>query len=245
MSNQRHEHRLSIPDIKIRIRKHGIARYSWAEDCTVLDISQNGLAFESKALVLDSLQKVDIELNIKTRIILGEAVICYADITAETKRYGLLFIQTTPEVEDILSGHLLSTNDIRDLAEKMAEQFMGKRKTKTQPTSQYQLMFDAVKALSFRLGEMGLTIQDESGSLTTPLEAITFDQYSGSISFPKKSPSSSHIVRSSLSVIKQKESSKIIYQATDGTKFNNILELLDYLCDVFEGIEIDTSSTPN
>ncbi len=242
MNNKRHQHRLSIPDINIRVRKRGRALHSWAEDCSTLDISQNGLAFGSRTLELEPLQKVDIELNIENRNILGEAVICHAQSTSEGKRYGVLFIQTTPEVEDILSGHLLSTNEVRDLAEKMAEQFMWKKRASTQPTSQYQLMFDAVKALTIRLGEMGLTVQNELENSVAPLEALTFDQCSGSISFPEKSPSSSHIIRSTISVIKQKEGAKIIYQATDGTKFSNILELLDYLCIIFEGIETNTVS---
>ncbi len=76
----------------------------------------------------------------------------------------------------------------------------------------------------------------------TPLEAVTFDQHAGSINFPERSSSSSHIVRSAISIIKQKGGARIIYQATDGTKFSNILELLDYLCIIFEGIETNTVS---
>lgn len=233
----RFERRLPGLNTSVQIRRRGLGFNPWRSDLTLVDLSANGMALISPTLKLESLQKIDFELNSGGRTTAGRAVVCYSGNNDSQQRYGFLFIDTDTDFDSFLTGESFSSIELKRLGEEMAEQFMRRRQANNGEffNVQNQRMVDAVSALAKRLGQMGLTINTDSGSVQLPADTLVVDR-NGGISLPIKASDSDEIIRTHISLIHSADSSSVSYRVGDGLTFNNVIDLLDHLCHCFEQI---------
>ncbi len=230
---------LRIPGLNtsVKIRPRSLGFNPWRSDLTLVDLSANGMALISPVLKLEALQKIDFELNSGGCTTAGRAVVCYSGQNHNQQRYGFLFIDTDENFDSFLTGESFSSVELKRLGEEMAEQFMRRRQATNSEffNVQNQRMVDAVSALAQRLGQMGLTINTDSGSVQLPADAIVVGK-NGGISLPIKASDSSEIIRTPISLVHSADASGVSYQIGDELTFNNIIDLLDHLCHCFEQI---------
>lgn len=230
---------LRIPGLNtsVKIRCRGLGFNPWRSDLTLVDLSANGMALISPTLTLEALQKIDFELNSGGRTAAGRAVVCYSGHNDSQQRYGFLFIDTDAGFDSFLTGESFSSVELKRLGEEMAEQFMRRRQADNGEffNVQNQRMVDAVRALAQRLGQMGLTINTDSGSVQLPADAIVVGK-NGGISLPIKAPDSNKIIRTPIELVHSPDPSAVSYRVGEGLVFNNIIDLLDHLCHCFEQI---------
>ncbi|MBQ0719489.1 MAG: PilZ domain-containing protein [Gammaproteobacteria bacterium] len=237
------EHRLErrIPALSttVKIRRRSIGFSPWRSDLTLIDLSANGMALVSPVLKLEALQKVDFELTSGRRTTTGCAVVCYAGKNEDEQRYGFLFIDTDAQFDGFLTGESLSSVEVKRLGEEMAEQFMHQRSGNdgAQFQVQNQRMVDAVSALAQRLGQMGLSIVDDSGRVVLPADSLVVGK-NGGLSLPMKLENDAALIRVEITVLKSVEPSTTRYQIIGGQTFDNIIDLLDHLCHCFERIAV-------
>ncbi|MEZ0151131.1 MAG: hypothetical protein AB9Q18_02410 [Candidatus Reddybacter sp.] len=183
------------------------------------------------------MQKIDFELSLGQYTTMGCAVVCYAGSNEGQPRYGFLFIETDANFDAFLTGESLSSTEIRRLGEEMAEQFMHLRRLDGDRLFyvQNQRMVDAVSSLALRLGQMGLYITGVSGDVLLPSDSLVVGK-NGGVSLPIKDSASGEIVNATISVIRKPDSTGVHYQIDGGSRFNNIVDLLDHLCLCFDEI---------
>lgn len=237
LSESRLELRIPGLNTSVKIRLRGLGFNPWRSDLTLVDLSANGMALVSQTLKLEALQKVDFELHSGGRTTTGRAVVCYSGRNKNQQRYGFLFIDTDAGFDSFLTGESFSSIELKRLGEEMAEQFMRRRQANNGEffNVQNQRMVDAVSALARRLGQMGLTINTDSGSAQLPADALVVDK-NGGISLPIKASDSNKIVRTHISLIHSADFSGVSYRIGDSLIFSNIIDLLDHLCRCFEQI---------
>ncbi len=233
--NRRQDFRLSASFVNVKIRKRNIGFRRWSDDCTLLDISPNGLSLTSESLNLKTLQKVEFELDLEERKIFGIAIVCYSGHVNHQKKYGLLFIQTNPEFDEIFAGKMLSVQEVKSLGEEVADNFMFQRNVGTNDSelnNQNQLMIDAVKSMAARLGGMGMKIRDESGGILNPDVSLQILS-NGQLSFPVLSSDSNEILRSVITTTWKRGEIQAHYRLTSGKVFESLVDLLEYVCASF------------
>ena len=233
----RFERRLPGLNTSVQIRRRGLGFNPWRSDLTLVDLSANGMALISPTLKLESLQKIDFELNSGGRTTAGRAVVCYSGNNDTQQRYGFLFIDTDADFDSFLTGESFSSVELKRLGEEMAEQFIRRRQANNGGffNVQNQRMVDAVTALAKRLGQMGLIINTDSGAAQLPSDTLVVGK-NGGISLPIKASDSDEIIRTHISLIHSADSSSVSYRVGDGLTFNNVIDLLDHLCHCFEQI---------
>jgi len=235
------EHRLErrLPGLNtaVKIRRRGLGYNPWREDLELVNLSANGMALRSPSLKLEALQKIDFEFSSGQHTTEGCAVVCYAGSDEGHPRYGFLFIETDSNFDAFLTGESLSSAEIKRLGEEMAEQFMHLRRLDGDRffNVQNQRMVDAVSALALRLGQMGLYITGVSGDVLLPVDSLLIGK-NGGLSVPIKDPVSGDIVNAAISVVRNSDPAGVCYQIDGGSRFNNIVDLLDHLCLCFEQI---------
>ncbi|MBL4782332.1 MAG: PilZ domain-containing protein [Porticoccaceae bacterium] len=231
------ERRLPGLDTSVKIRRRGFGFKQWCVDLDLVDISANGMAVDSPHLRFQALQKVDFQLSSGEHTSSGCAVVCYAGNDESQDRYGFLFIDTDAEFQGFLTGESLSLSQIKRLGEELAEQFMQKRKLEDGKffNIQNQRMVDAVSALAQRLGQMGLYIIGEAGEVMRPVDSLVVGKNSG-LSLPMKDPATGAIVRANIALIQGTDTTTIAYEVDGGSRFDNIIDLLDHICLGFEQI---------
>lgn len=237
LADNRLELRIPGLNTSVKIRPRSLGFNPWRSDLTLVDLSANGMALISPTLKLETLQKIDFELNSSGRTTAGCAVVCYSGNNESQQRYGFLFIDTDADFDSFLTGESFSSVELKRLGEEMAEQFMRRRRADSGElfNVQNQRMVDAVSALAQRLGQMGLTIKTDSGAVQLPADAIVVGK-NGGITLPIKASDSSEIIRTPISLIHCADASGVSYQIGDEFTFNNIIDLLDHLCHCFEQI---------
>lgn len=252
-NNRRQDPRISAPSVGVRIRKRGVGFYRWTADWTLEDISASGLSMSSGSLHLNTLNKVEFELTLDGNTVSGSAIVCYASNKGPKRKYGLLFIKANVEIDQFLNGPLLSTSQAKRLGEESAEGFMHQLihkhpsgQTTPELKQRNQLMLDAVTSMAARLSEMGLRIQDETGTELSPAKALVITP-SGQLSFPALT-SSNEVARFSVSTVHSDtenaiennttNNSEYLYQLSSGDQVPNLVDLLDYICTCFEQISV-------
>ena len=237
LSESRLELRIPALNTSVKIRPRSLGFTPWRSDLTLVDLSANGMALISPILKLEALQKIDFELNSGGRTTAGRAVVCYSGNNDSQQRYGFLFIDTDADFDSFLTGESFSSVELKRLGEEMAEQFMRRRQANNGEffNVQNQRMVDAVSALAQRLGQMGLMINTDSGSVQSPIDALVVGK-NGGISLPIKASDSNEVVRAHISLIHSADRSGVSYRIGEGLAFNNIIDLLDHLCLCFEQI---------
>lgn len=175
--NRRKEQRLPLHDLSLQIRQRG-GHY---QACRSVDLSLNGLAFISDGLQFGIPEKIDFILTIEGHEIQGSGVICNRRRVDGTEQYGLMFIQVSPEISDILAHGELSTRELENLSRNMAEQFAlsllaANDARDRQIWFRQQQLLDAVRAYLLRLGEMGAKMPSPQGQAIAPAAAVKIER---------------------------------------------------------------------
>ncbi len=131
-ANRRTDERLPLQGLNLKIRKYGVARLRGYQPCHSIDLSTNGLACTSEAIILRELEKVDFLLTLEEHSVTGTAIVCYQKTTVEGFQYGLMFLNTHPELRPLLNADKLYTRELTHLAESMAEQLVDGIRDKRQ-----------------------------------------------------------------------------------------------------------------
>tara|TARA_R110001592_G_scaffold320639_2_gene598765 strand:- start:85131 stop:85856 length:726 start_codon:yes stop_codon:yes gene_type:complete len=234
-SNRRQDHRITAPSAKVKIRKRG-GFHRWNNDVTLVNVSSSGLSITSSSLNLNTLNKVEFELTLDRETILGSAIVCHIGNDGLQQKYGLLFITANTDIDHLINGSLLSTDQAKRLGEELAERFIHQKNGEIpnpELKKQNQLMLDAVKAMAIRLGEMGLRVKDDSGNQAIPDKTL-FVIPKGGLSFLSLA-TTNQVVRISVSVIKQ-DNQQFIYQLSSGEQLPNLVDLLNHICAAFDQI---------
>lgn len=239
-TNRRQDPRISAPSTGVRIRKRGLGFHRW-NTSTLVNVSASGIAVSSSNLRLNTLNKVDFELSLEGKKVSGSAIVCHITDNGPNKKYGLLFIQANTEISQLRNTPLFSSDQAKRLGEDFAERFLHQRDVNTENNElkkHHQLMLDAVKSMTTRLGEMGLKIKDENGVVLAPHHAINTSS-NRDLSFPALT-SSNEIARFSVSTIKAENNANggYLYQLSSGDQIQNLSDLLDYICTCFDQIAV-------
>lgn len=242
-NNRRQDPRISAPLVSVRIRKRGFGFYRWTDDPLLVDVSSSGISITSNNLSLNTLDKVEFELSLDEKKVSGSAIICYVSDQDHQKKYGLLFIKANTEIDQLLNGPMLSTKQAKHLGEELAERLIHQKNsdvTDIELQKKNQLMLDAVKTMTTRLGEMGLFIKDETGAEMTPEKTLIIGPH-GELSFPALSDTN-RIARFSISTIKSDidNNTQYLYQLPSGEQSHDLVYVLEYL-----GASFDQISVPN
>jgi len=235
IDNRRHDKRLHLPDLQIKVRPNG-ANNSDFIDCTPLDVSLNGLAFSSKDLILELLQKIDIRFSIGHKMIEGSAVICHIESQHSGVRYGVLYLDIHPSLEESFSLGSLSSNLVKSIAINMADNaVINSSKTGNEALLRKAqiLLFDAIEGFRDRLGSLLAETADEQGNPFKLGSLFEFSPNTLSVTIPLRGPKGDLIRRTVSPVI---SNSNIVYEADDGSQFASIIDVLQELSDTFEWI---------
>jgi len=235
INNRRNDKRLHLPDVKIKVRKLGLGVSSAFIDCLPIDVSQNGVAFSSDQLEFELLQKIFIELSVGNRIIEGKALICHVEENADGARYGVLFIDVSPSIEEALSLENLSSTRVRDFAASMADNLvlsLNVRKADKQLKKAQIHLFDGVDAFRRRLNELVDDEFIEEYQLNTLFE---FDRQTMTITLPMRGSDGESLIRCTIKPVLTKNR-KIVFEADSARTFNNLFDVLQEISDTFQWI---------
>ena len=238
-NEQRTEQRLLVENAAVKIRRRGLGFNPWRYDLSLLDLSANGMALSSPAFKFSLLQKIDFDLSSGTLSTSGCAVVCNAGTGPAKHRYGFLFIETDQQFDAFLTGESLSSLEVERLGVEIAEQYMYQRIASDDVLFrvQNQRMIDAVIALARRLGQMGLYINNEHGQTVLPADAIVVTS-NGRLSIPVMRLGNKGIQRAVISLLSTEETSQVRYQIADDKVFDNIIDLLNYICQCFDQLSV-------
>lgn len=240
-NNRRQDPRISAPSVGVRIRKRGFGFHRWADDPTLVDVSSSGLSITSSSLQLNTLNKVEFELTLDGKTMSGSAIVCHVNNNGSLQKYGLLFITANTDIEHLINGHLLSTDQAKRLGEELAGRFIYQNNsdvTAVELQKKNQLMLDAVKAMATRLGDMGMFIKDETGAEMTPDKSLIIGPH-GEISFPALSDTN-QIARFSVSTVQSNvdNGTQYLYQLPNGEQSHDLVDVLEYVGASFDQISI-------
>ncbi|PHR50900.1 PilZ domain-containing protein [Cycloclasticus sp.] len=235
-ADRRHDKRLYLPDLQIKVRPHGLSNNVDYTECTPVDVSLNGLAFSSKDLRLELLQKVDIRFSVGHKMIEGSAVICHIESQPLGMRYGVLYLDIHPSIEESFSLGALSSSLVKNLAINMADNAVINSRSAGDAALLRKgqiLLFDAVESFRDRLSDLlAKTIdEEESSARLGGLFEFSLDTYS--VTVPLRGQKDD-LLRRIITPILIK--SQVVYEADNGVKFISIIEVLQELSDTFEWI---------
>jgi len=234
-SNRRNDKRLHLPDVQIKVRKLGLGVSSAFVDCLPIDVSQNGVAFSSDQLDFELLQKIYIELSVGNRIIEGKALICHVEENADGVRYGVLFIDVSPSIEETLSLENVSSSRVRDFAASMADNLilsLNEQKAGKQLKKAQIHLFDGVDAFRRRLNELVDDEFIEEYQLNTLFE---LDRQAMTVTLPMRGSDGESLTRCTIKPVLTKNR-KIVFETDSARTFNNLFDVLQEISDTFQWI---------
>lgn len=238
IDNRRHDKRLHLPDLQIKVRASGASEADYV-DCTPVDVSLNGLAFSSNDLMLELLQKIDVRFSVGHKMIEGSAVICHIQTESTGVRYGVLYLDIRPSIEESFSLGSLSSNLVKNLAVNMADNaVINSSKTDNEALLRKAqiLLFDAIGGFSDRLQSLLAETADEQGSPYRLDSLFEFSPNTLSVTIPLRG-THDDLLRRTVSPVLSK--SNVVYEADDGSQFASIVDLLQELSDTFEWILLE------
>lgn len=236
MENRRNDKRLLLPDLQIRVKAQGRGDTSSYVVCTPVDISFNGLAFSSPELKLELLQKVDMELWVGKRVLTGSAVVCHVARNGESTRYGVLYIDINPSLEELFSLDSLSSAQVKEIAENLVDRLVIDKNLSTeqqQLKKAQSLLFDAVDAFKTRICQhLGDSIeaQDNTYQLASLFEFATDKSW---VVVPLKTAVHSTVNRCKVAP-EIASNGQLHFISDDNRLFANLMEFMQELSDTFE-----------
>lgn len=235
--NRRNEKRLHLPDLQIKVKKHGVNESGGYVDCSPVDISFNGLAFSAKNWRLELLQKIDIRVSFGHKVLEGTAVVCHIEKRQQEVQYGVLYIDISPTLEETFSLEALSSTLVKGLATNMADNAIlgsSQCEEKILLRKAQVFLFDAISAFKIRLSELVEDKLDEHGKIYKLEDLFEFHPSTLSVTIPIKNLDNNDINRRIISPVLSH--SKVVYERDDGSHYASILEVLQELSDTFEWI---------
>lgn len=237
MENRRTDRRLLLPDLQIQVKTQNRGEGASYVDCTPIDISFNGLAFSSDELKLELLQKVDLQLTAGRRILRGSAVICHVGKTAKGVRYGVLYIDLNPSLEQLFSLDNLTSTQVIELATSLADNVLiDKNLTEDQQNLKKakSLLFDAVNAFKNRICQRLENKTDSQGNTYQVTSLFEFSTDNSSVTIPLKSANEDAVVRCVVTPDIDSSNSRIYFRTDDGRQFATLMEFMQELSETFE-----------
>jgi len=239
MDNRRQDKRLHLPDLQIKVKKWGIAEGGQFINCTPVDVSFNGLAFSSDSLVLELLQKIEIQLSVGHKTLEGSAVICHIEKVQGTVRYGVLYIDIKPSLEETFSLDNLSSAMVEDVAVNMADNaVIGSASNETDVLIRKGqiILFDAVQTFKLRLTSLVGNVNDDHGNAYQLDGLFEFSPATMSVTVPLTAPDGVTLEKRTLSPVLSPTQHKVVFEASDGEQFDSILDVLQSLSDTFQAL---------
>lgn len=233
IDNRRQDKRLHLPDLQIKVRANGVSNADFI-DCTPVDVSLNGLAFTSKDLMLELLHKIDIRFSVGHKMIEGSAVICHIESQPSGVRYGVLYLDISPSIEESFSIGSLSSSLVKNLAVNMADNAVinsSKNSNEALLKKAQILLFDAIEIFKDRLDNLLRGRLDDQGMSYKLDSLFEFNQQTLSVTVPLKNKNEELVRRTIYPVLTK---SRVVYEGDDGAQFASILDLLQELSDTFE-----------
>ncbi|MGI9293016.1 MAG: PilZ domain-containing protein [Pseudomonadales bacterium] len=154
---RRGETRLCLPGIKLKVRKHRFTRSGGFATCTAIDVSASGFSFKSAELKLDALDKVDFELSVQNNTVSGHALVCHVEKDGKSATFGLMFLQTSPDISEILDASVLDKLEVQLHAQTVAKEVALKLGYKTQDLQirrMQKALFAAVDEFAIELADL-------------------------------------------------------------------------------------------
>jgi PilZ domain-containing protein len=234
--NRRQEERMPLQGLVLKIRKAGIGNsLQQYETCRSIDLSLNGLAFATETLILQIPEKIDFILSIGDHEIKGNGVICNKRITHFETQYGLMFLSVSPEINTVLNHADWPTQELKNLAENMAEQFVHSLWEQTNSNNKWvnlkqQQLFDACRSYLLRLGEMGvkMTGYQANDPWVMPVQAVKIyrdNQHTLILKWP--TPNSNP--NQQMSVKLQINDASVTFVVNDEKHYETVLQVLEFL----------------
>lgn len=237
MENRRNDKRLLLPDLQVQVKKQGRGDSSSYIECTPIDISFNGLAFSSDELELELLQKVDLQLTAGHRTLRGSAVICHVGKTAKGIRYGVLYIDLNPSLEQLFSLDNLTSPQVIELATSLADNVLiDKNLTEEQQNLEKakSLLFDAVTAFKNRICQRLENKTDTQGNTCQVASLFEFSTDNSSVAIPLKSTNEDAVTRCMVTPDIDSSKNRIYFRTDDGRQFATLMEFMQELSETFE-----------
>jgi len=237
MDNRRQDKRLNLPDLQIKVKKWGIAEGAQFINCTPVDVSFNGVAFSSDSLELELLQKIEIQLSVGHKTLEGSAVICHVEKTQELVRYGVLYIDIKPSLEETFSLNNLSSALVEDVAINMADiAVIGSASNETDVLIKKAqiVLFDAVQTFKLRLISLVGNVSDANGNSYPLDDLFEFSPSTMSVTVPLTAADGFTLEKRTLSPVMSPTKNKVVFEASDGEQFDSILDVLQSLSDTFQ-----------
>jgi hypothetical protein len=237
MDNRRQDKRLHLPDLQIKVKKAGLAENNPFTSCKPVDVSFNGLAFASDSLELELLQKIEIRLSVGHKVIEGSAVICHIEQAKGLVRYGVLYIDIKPSLEETFSLDNLSSVMVEDVAINMADiAVIGSASNETDVLIKKAqiVLFDAVQAFKFRLISLVGNVSDANGNNYPLDDLFEFSPSTMSVTVPLTAADGFTLEKRTLSPVMSPTKNKVVFEASDGEQFDSILDVLQSLSDTFQ-----------
>jgi len=235
INNRRNDKRLHLPDVKIKVRKLSLGVSSVFVDCLPIDVSQNGVAFSSGQLDFELLQKIYIELSVGNRKIEGKALICHVAENPDGVRYGVLFIDVSPSIEEALSLENLSSTWVREFAASMADNLvlsLSEKKADKQLKKAQINLFDGVDAFRCRLNEL---VDDESVGAYQLDSLFEFNRQAMTVTLPMRGSDGGSLSRCTIKPVLTKNR-KIVFETDSARTFSNLFDVLQEISDTFQWI---------
>ena len=236
MENRRNDKRLLLPDIQVRVKEHGCGDASSYVDCRPVDISFNGLAFSSAGLTLELLQKIDMELSVGGRTLRGEAVVCHIEDIGKTIRYGVLYIDLRPSLEELFSLSNLTATQVKEMAANLVDSLVIDKALsveKQRLKKAQSLLFDAVEAFKTRLCQRLGDCIEEQGNSYQLADLFEFAEDRSWVVAPIRAEIGASVNRCKVTpeII---NSNHICFRTDDNRIFKNLMEFMQELSDTFE-----------
>lgn len=237
MDNRRLDKRLHLSDLQIKVKKKGITESDKFINCIPVDVSFNGLAFSSDSLVLDLLQKIDIQLSVGHKILEGSAVICHIKKAQGFVRYGVLYIDLKPSLVETFSVDTLSSSIVENVAVNMADNAVvgsDSKKADVLIRKGQIILFDAVQAFKLRLISLVGNVSDAKGNDYQLADLFEFSPETLSVTIPLTASDGATLKRKTLSPVLSSTKHKVVFETSDGEQFDSILDVLQNLSDTFQ-----------
>jgi hypothetical protein len=236
--NRRTTSRLPFTGLRLKIKKRGAPHLAQEQDCDSIDLSNSGIAFTSNSLQLSELEKVDFTLHFQNQTIRGTAMVRYAQAGAGCTRYGLMFLQTLPQLDAVIGGENLTTSEIRQLATAMAEQIGYKIQDQNllnlRIARRRQRFCDALNAYFERLSEMGVrlpAVDPATPGWQPARAAVAIDEENGCVGFFRYSADHDELVAERIQFRQAENQENPYFASESGAIFHNLFEVLGYISD--------------
>jgi hypothetical protein len=239
---RRQEKRLHIPGLSLQIGKRSFARRTHFSPVELIDFSEGGLAFASDSVEFQELDKVEIKLCRQERQISAQAIICYVRALPEGKQYGLLFINTSEELQSLMGSDALHAMEAQRHAEAVADkvaQLIGHSDQHVQITRQWKLLLKATEAFISRIREIARQNAQTKAELKKAIcpinDFLQINPETRTIAFTQLADDDS-LQSCMISIAIDDDSGEPVYRIGDKLQTTSVYEVVEHLGQAFVSV---------